>query len=411
MEEVDVPSYFLCPISLQIMKDPVTLTTGITYDRESIEKWLFSGKNDTCPMTKQVLSDFELTPNHTLRRFIQSWCTLHASHGIERIPTPRSPVSKSQITKLLNDAKTRQQQVMCLKRLRSIANGNETNKRHMEAAGAAEFLGSMVSNFTSLSVEQYSDDGFDITTPSDEALSILYGLQLSESSLKNLIGRNGEFIETLRRIMQGGNYESRAYAVLLLKSMLEVADPMTLISLGSKFFHEIVQVLRDDISHQASKATMQLLIDVCPWGRNRIKAVEANAISVLIHLLLDALDRRTCELALMALDLLCQCAEGRAALLGHGAGLAVVSKKILRVSQVASERAVRILWYVSKFSATPNILQEMLQLGIVAKLCLVLQVDSGRKIKDKAIEVLRLHARAWKNSPCLPPNLLSSYPA
>jgi hypothetical protein len=78
--DIDVPSFFVCPISLEIMKDPVTVSTGITYDRESIEKWLISKKNKTCPVTKQQLSDYtDLTP--TLRRLIQAWCTLNASRA------------------------------------------------------------------------------------------------------------------------------------------------------------------------------------------------------------------------------------------------------------------------------------------------------------------------------------------
>jgi hypothetical protein len=71
MDDIEVPYYFICPISLQIMKDPVTAITGITYDRESIEHWLFISKNTTCPVTKQPLPrDSGLTPNHTLRRLI-----------------------------------------------------------------------------------------------------------------------------------------------------------------------------------------------------------------------------------------------------------------------------------------------------------------------------------------------------
>ncbi|KAJ9181291.1 hypothetical protein P3X46_009434 [Hevea brasiliensis] len=414
MEEIDVPPFFLCPISLQIMRDPVTVPTGITYDRESIEKWLFSGKNDTCPVTKQVISDCDLTPNLTLMRLIQSWCTLNASHGIERIPTPKPPISKAQIAKIIKDAtKSPQQQIACLRKLRSIANVNDTNKKCMEAAGAVEFLASIVNSFNSLSFEESTSDGdaIEVTRPSDEALSILYGLQLSKSGLKTLIGNNGEIIQSLTNVLQNGNYESRAYASLLLKSVFEVADPMQLINLRTQLFVEIVQVLRDQISHQASKAALQLFVSLCPWGRNRIRAVEANAVSVLIDLLLDSTEKRACEMALIVLDLLCQCAEGRAEFLRHGAGLAVVSKKILRVSQVASEKAVRILLSVSKFSTTSSVLQEMLQIGVVAKLCLVLQVDCGSKTKEKAKEVLKLHARAWKNSACIPANLLSFYPA
>ncbi|KAI9082505.1 hypothetical protein K1719_035374 [Acacia pycnantha] len=67
------------------IKDPITVTSGITYNRESIEKLLFSGKNNTCPVTRLPLSvsdSSDLVPNHTLRRLIQSWCTINASHGI-----------------------------------------------------------------------------------------------------------------------------------------------------------------------------------------------------------------------------------------------------------------------------------------------------------------------------------------
>ncbi|KAE8700900.1 E3 ubiquitin-protein ligase PUB22 [Hibiscus syriacus] len=399
MDDIDVPSFFICPISLEIMKDPVTVSSGITYDRESIEKWLFSGKNTTCPVTKQVISDCELTPNHTLRRLIQSWCMLNASHGIERIPTPKPPISKAQIIKLLNDAKSPQQQIKCLKSLQSIASENGTNKRCMESSGAVEFLVSIANNSNS-------------SASAAEALSILYNLQLSEDSLKNLICKNSDFILSLTRVMQRGSYESRAYAVLLLKSMVEVADPMQLINLRPELFVESIQVLRDQISKQASKASLQLLATISPWGRNKVKAAEAGVVPVLIDLLLDSsLERRACEMVLTVLDAVCKCAEGRSKLLLHGAGLAIVSKKILRVSQVASEKAVRILLSISKFCATTKVLQEMLQLGVVAKLCLVLQVDCGFKTKERAREVLKLHARVWKNSPCIPSNLISSYPA
>lgn len=403
-QEIDVPPFFICPISLEIMKDPVTITTGITYDRESIEKWLFLSKNNTCPVTKQVVSDSDITPNHTLRRLLQAWCTLNASHGIQRIPTPKPPVSKTQIAKLFREAKKSPQCLSkCLGEIRSMASHSEANKRSIEASGASEFLSSMIIN----NVRNNNN------VESEEALSILYNLNLSEDALKTLVGKEGEFIEALIKLMQRGSYESRAYAVMLFRSMFEVADdPMKMTNLKPEFFIEVVQVLNDQISQQASKATLQLLIKLCPWGRNRVKAVEAGAVNVLIELLLDtSADRRTLEMTLMVLDMICACAEGRADLLNHGAGLAVISKKIMRVSKVGSERAVRILFSICKFSATPSVLQEMMQLGVVAKLCLVLQVDSGSKTKEKTREILKLHARTWKNSTCIPSSLFSSYPS
>ncbi|XP_042474998.1 E3 ubiquitin-protein ligase PUB23-like [Macadamia integrifolia] len=405
MDEVDVPSYFLCPISQEIMRDPVTVSSGITYDRESIERWISSSKNtSTCPVTRQPLSsDTDLIPNHSLRRLIQAWCTLNASKGIERIPTPKLPVDKAQIIKLLNEGNALQHQMRCLQSLRSIANENERNRRCLESAGAVEFLATIVANEDSSS----SND--------EEALYILYRLQISEAGLKKLIIRrsNGEdFIETLMRVLQHGTYPSRAYAALLLKSMFEVCDPIYLMALRVEHFAQIVNVLRDQISKQASKASLQIMVEICHWTRNRIKAVEAGAVSVLIEILLETTtEKRDSEMVLVVLDQLCGCAEGRAELLGHGAGIAVVSKKILRVSHLATERGVRILSSISRFYPTSFVLQEMLQVGVVSKLCLVLQVDCSLITKEKAKEMLKLHSRVWKNSSCIPVHLLSSYPS
>ncbi|KAJ0253533.1 E3 ubiquitin-protein ligase PUB22 [Hirschfeldia incana] len=433
-QEIEIPSFFLCPISLDIMKDPVIVPTGITYDRDSIEKWLFTGKKNSCPVTKQVITGTDLTPNHTLRRLIQSWCTLNASYGIERIPTPKPPICKSEIEKLMKDSlSSHQNQVKGLKRLRQIVSENTTNKRCLEAANVPEFLANIVSdsvdsynspspslsssNLNDLCQTNMLENRFDSSRSlMDEALSLLYHLDTSETARKSLLNnkKGADLVKTLTKIMQRGIYESRAYATILLKKILEVADPMQIILLERELFSEVVQILHDQISHKATKSAMQILVIICPWGRNRHKAVEAGAISMIIELLMDetfSSERRTLEMAMVVLDMLCQCAEGRAEFLNHGAAIAVVSKKILRVSHITSERAVRVLLSIGKFCATPCLLQEMLQLGVVAKMCMVLQVSCGNKTKEKAKELLKLHARVWRESPCVPRNLYASYPA
>ncbi|MFS8008893.1 putative U box domain, armadillo-like helical, Zinc finger, RING/FYVE/PHD-type [Helianthus anomalus] len=406
---IEIPSFFVCPISLEIMKDPVTLSTGITYDRESIEKWLSNKKNVTCPITKQVLTDIDLTPNHTLRRLIQSWCTINAPFGFERFPTPRLPVSKPQILKLLQDLKTPNLQMKSLKRLKTIVLESDMNKRSVEAVGAAEYLADVIANPNSTHMTSSSSAG----EFSDEAVSILYHLHMSQTGLKALFGRNGEFIEALTRTMQRtDNDESRTYAVLLLKSMMEVVEPVQVMSLNPHFFTELTRILVNQISQKTTKAAIKLLIGVCPWGRNRVKTVEAGAVPVLVDILLDNTEKRIIEMVLMLLHQLCLCADGRSELLKHGAGLAVVSKKIFRVSAVASERAVRILHLIAKFSGNASVLQEMLQLGVVGKLCFLLQVDyCGSNTSEKAREILKMHSRVWKNSSCIPYNLVSSYPS
>lgn len=275
----------------------------------------------------------------------------------------------------------------------------------------AEFLASVI--------RCYSNDG---SQTADQALQILYNLDPSEATVRSLVRSNGgislDFVESLIRVLRiSESYPSRAYAILLLKTAFDVADPMYLVTIKSEFFQEVVRVLTDQISQQASKAALNLLVELCPWGRNRIKAVEGGSVSVLIELLLDTANKatldkkRTCELILTALDHLCGCAEGREELLKHAGGLAVVSKKILRVSHLGSDRAVRILSSISRFSGTARVLQEMLHFGVVAKLCLVLQWECSLKTKERARDILRLHSRVWRSSPCIPTYLLSSYPS
>jgi len=67
------PDDFRCPISLELMSDPVTIETGHTYDRSSILKWFRSG-NLTCPNTARKLMTTEMVPNLLLRKLIQRYC-------------------------------------------------------------------------------------------------------------------------------------------------------------------------------------------------------------------------------------------------------------------------------------------------------------------------------------------------
>ncbi|XP_020575910.1 E3 ubiquitin-protein ligase PUB23-like [Phalaenopsis equestris] len=393
--EIQIPSFFLCPVSLQIMRDPVTLPTGITYDRESIEHWLYSANQNTCPVTKQHISDFDnLTPNHTLRRLIQSWCTANASSGIERFPTPRPPITKPQISALLDESTRLPNSLLSsLAKLKRIVSESERNKRCVEATpGAIDFLASIISNLSTENEDEFA---------SDEAVSILYSLQLSQQSLRDLQERNQDLIKSLTAILRrSANYQTRAHAVLLIKALIGVVPPSRLISVGQEFFEEIVKVLRDRISYQAMKAALQVLYGVCPWGRNVVKAVKAGAVKVVVELLLDEPEKRACEMMMVVLDELCGCADGRKEVVGHAAGLAVVSKNMVRVSAVATARAVSLVYSISN-QAAPAVVEEMLQVGIVSKLCLLLQVECEKSTRKMVKDVLSMHLNVWRRSPCL----------
>ncbi|XP_057949547.1 U-box domain-containing protein 6-like [Malania oleifera] len=67
------PEELRCPISLQLMYDPVIISSGQTYERICIEKWFSDGHN-TCPKTQTQLDHLCLTPNYCVKGLIASWC-------------------------------------------------------------------------------------------------------------------------------------------------------------------------------------------------------------------------------------------------------------------------------------------------------------------------------------------------
>ncbi|KAK1313517.1 U-box domain-containing protein 33 [Acorus calamus] len=67
-----IPSYFMCPIFQEIMRDPHIAADGYTYEAEALKGWLESG-NETSPMTNLKLSHQQLVPNRALRSAIEEW--------------------------------------------------------------------------------------------------------------------------------------------------------------------------------------------------------------------------------------------------------------------------------------------------------------------------------------------------
>lgn len=66
-----VPEEFFCPISLEMMRDPVTTTSGQCYERAAIQAALCSRPED--PMTRGPCTVADLRPNLALKTAIDSW--------------------------------------------------------------------------------------------------------------------------------------------------------------------------------------------------------------------------------------------------------------------------------------------------------------------------------------------------
>ena len=75
-QETEVPECFLCPISMEILMDPVTTPNGVSYERAMITTHLKrNGYVD--PMTREVLTLDMLRPNVSLREAIDHYLDEH----------------------------------------------------------------------------------------------------------------------------------------------------------------------------------------------------------------------------------------------------------------------------------------------------------------------------------------------
>ncbi|KAE8660472.1 U-box domain-containing protein 33 [Hibiscus syriacus] len=75
-EHCQPPSYFICPIFQEVMRDPHVAADGFTYEAEAVRGWLDSG-HDTSPMTNDKLAHSNIVPNLALRSAIQEWLQQH----------------------------------------------------------------------------------------------------------------------------------------------------------------------------------------------------------------------------------------------------------------------------------------------------------------------------------------------
>jgi hypothetical protein len=61
----------VCPITLELMVDPVVASDGRTYERAAIEEWL--GGHSTSPLTNLELASKELRPNRPLLAMLDAY--------------------------------------------------------------------------------------------------------------------------------------------------------------------------------------------------------------------------------------------------------------------------------------------------------------------------------------------------
>ena len=67
----DFIKHFMCPITGEIMNDPVVTPRMHRFERKAIEDWV--RKNGTCPITRERLRVEDLKPDFIVKQAIASY--------------------------------------------------------------------------------------------------------------------------------------------------------------------------------------------------------------------------------------------------------------------------------------------------------------------------------------------------
>ncbi|GAA0172794.1 hypothetical protein LIER_26546 [Lithospermum erythrorhizon] len=385
--ELTIPTHFRCPISLDLMKDPVTLATGITYDRESIEKWIDSG-NLTCPVTHQMLHDLNMVPNHSLRKMIQDWCVENKSHGIERIPTPRIPISAYQVSQIclkIVDATEQSDEEKLkglIRKVKVIARESEKNKNCIVENGAGRVFAGAFDSFASLSMEKYAD-------LLKRILSVLaWMFPFGEQGLSKIGSRTS--LQCMVWFLKGEDLSGKQNSVIVLKQLLSLDK-----SYANKLMEiegvaeTLIKIVHAPISPAAMKASLVVMYNLMEGNEKVMESfVDMGLAQIVIEVVVDG-EKSMSEKALGILDQICNYPKGKEIASSYALTMPVLVKKLLRVTELATEFTVSIMWKLCSKNHE-NLVVEALQVGAFPKLLVLLQVGCVQSTKEKVTDLLKL---------------------
>ncbi|CAM8911548.1 unnamed protein product [Rhodiola kirilowii] len=276
---VSVPEEFRCPISKQLMGDPVVLSTGTTYDRPFIQKWLKEGHR-TCPQTQQVLSHTILTPNLLVRELIAKWCV---KNGMA-LPKPVVALDEELVTDSERD------------RLRLLLEKMSSSLPvQKEAAKEMRLLTKRMPSFRALFGE--SADAIPrllnplspgaVDTDSDlheDLITTVLNLSIHDSN-KKLVGENPIVVPLLIESLRGKTVEIKRNAAAALFTLSALDSNKQIIGkLGA--MEPLIELLEE--GHPlAIKDAASAIFNLCILSENKVRAIHNGAIQAILKKIRD----------------------------------------------------------------------------------------------------------------------------
>ncbi|CAM6036046.1 unnamed protein product [Sphagnum compactum] len=388
------PDEFRCPISLDLMSDPVIAASGHTYDRASITRWIDAG-NQTCFKSGQKLSHLSLIPNYALRSLISQWCEDHhipfdkqdkvskKGSSMEHIATTKAALEATKVTasflvgKLVTGSPEAQKQAAY--ELRLLAKCSMDNRMCIADAGAIPLLVSLLSSKDSKTQEN--------------AVTALLNLSIFDKNKVLIMAAEAldPIIEVLR---SATSMEARENAAATLFSLSVVDDYKVQIGSKPMAINALVVLLRDGTPQRGKKDAATALLNLAVYHDNKPKIVSAGIVPIIFSLLRDDEAEEIRDDTLAVLALIAGCPDGLAAINMEATAIPVLVGLLSSGSSRGKENAVVVLHALCK-SGGEEVLSSVLQVKVARPYLYSLLTVGTPRAKRRATSILKLLQR-WE---------------
>ncbi|OIW18174.1 hypothetical protein TanjilG_31294 [Lupinus angustifolius] len=392
---ITVPSFFLCPISLDVMKSPVSLCTGVTYDRSSIQRWLDNG-NNTCPATMQVLYTKDFVPNRNLQSLIQIW-----SDSVQkRVDSPESKaVTESELVP------SRDQVLSAIADVEGDCGNNRVDslvkivRFALDSDEKRDFL-AKVDGFVArlVGLLHNVDGGVELLEMVLKALDLVLEKIDDREWFKNSMLKkqsDGEnrcnCLDSLLLVLQRGSSGSKIASVRVLKSIAMDAESKLLIAEKEGLVSELLNLIAPEKTPALIENCLSCLIAISTPKRNKVELVHLGAIRTFSKLLLESnLTVSIVEKVLKLLETMSSRKEGRVEICEDPECVAAILNKVMKVSSIATENAVTTLWSVCYLFRDQKAQEAVTKANGLTKILLLMQSNCSPSVRQMSSDLLKI---------------------
>ncbi|KAF3618457.1 putative protein MITOFERRINLIKE 1, chloroplastic-like isoform 1 [Capsicum annuum] len=399
---VTVPSLFRCPISMDVMKSPVSLCTGVTYDRSSIQTWLSQGHN-TCPATMQILPCTDFTPNLTLRRLINVWLqhqTTTAS-SLGAVTPSLSAVTKSEVVEIVKSINGEISQLSNLVKIVEFVKCSGENRRFFVN------LSDAIVNVVGVLVDC---DEVEIC----ESVVAVLDLVVSENGVKEQL--NNEILRSDRRVLpkllsifRKGKLSSRIQTARILEFIASDADSQRKIVEEQGLLHELHVFTSTETNRFAIEAGLSTLIAVSTTRLAKKELIRFGIVQAIGKVLTGSETARpVVEKSLKLLETVATCTEGRTAIGKCEECLSAIVTRLMKSTRAATEHGVAVLWSVCSLARDAAAREVVRKVNGLTKVLLVMQSDCSAGVRQMCGELVKA-LRVGNNNKNYSKSCLASY--